>query len=229
MPDPLNDVSDHKSFGNESIIQSENVLVETDISDSQNHDTDSFVSAEDNVELEGIKMQDSESQEQANNAIFSCIHCDKTFDCQDDLTKHKTFVRCHLKAATLSRNFNSEGSLDRTVSKKSTSSKSRHAQWQLAVQLASGSTTGKFSCSYCDYRNDKEYYMEIHERIHTGEKPFKCSQCDKNFASKTILTRHEQFHKKKTQKTEEEGSDFFLSAVRESKAKNPRLQHVPIF
>ena len=45
-------------------------------------------------------------------------------------------------------------------------------------------------CSYCDKSFTLKGAKTIHERRHTGEKPHKCSSCDKSFARKDYLKKH---------------------------------------
>ncbi|XP_075135590.1 uncharacterized protein LOC142210387 [Leptodactylus fuscus] len=51
-----------------------------------------------------------------------------------------------------------------------------------------------FSCPECQesYRYKSE--LDRHQRIHTGDKPFSCSHCAKHYSSKSALVRHQRTH-----------------------------------
>jgi uncharacterized Zn-finger protein len=34
----------------------------------------------------------------------------------------------------------------------------------------------------------------LHERVHTGERPFKCKYCEKRFVALYHLTKHKRIH-----------------------------------
>ncbi|XP_059045021.1 zinc finger protein 717-like [Achroia grisella] len=49
-------------------------------------------------------------------------------------------------------------------------------------------------CSYCEYRGSNPELVKIHERIHTGEKPFVCSTCGSGFHRRSTYLQHIAIH-----------------------------------
>ncbi len=58
-----------------------------------------------------------------------------------------------------------------------------------------------FPCSFCAKVFTRQSYQADHERIHTGTKPFLCTDCHKSFRCKRNLVQHKKIHLSKTQKS----------------------------
>lgn len=51
-----------------------------------------------------------------------------------------------------------------------------------------------FQCSICLKHFAQRYYLQIHNRTHTGEKPFHCDLCPKRFVRRDTLQIHRRSH-----------------------------------
>ncbi|KAM4034751.1 uncharacterized protein ACNLHF_021439 [Anomaloglossus baeobatrachus] len=51
-----------------------------------------------------------------------------------------------------------------------------------------------FSCSECGKYYNQKSILVRHEKIHTGDKPYSCSECGKCFLQKSVLVNHQRSH-----------------------------------
>lgn len=66
-----------------------------------------------------------------------------------------------------------------------------------------------YACDQCDYKCICQSDLKRHYMKHTGEKPFKCDTCDKSFAQSNTLKQHKRLHEENKQQVCKECGKHF--------------------
>ncbi|XP_066538491.1 zinc finger protein 1035 [Hoplias malabaricus] len=165
------------------------------------------------VRIEKINVNqfggDWQSQVQQSNEVFECKVCSKQFPAKTSLARHIAMLHTTIKPYSCKKcgnMFSSQKSLSRHVlmvnCKRSTENILKPPQPNTSIQPCREtskilqriqghySSKFKFNCEYCPRRFKTQSQLSLHNRLHTGEKPYGCPRCGECFIRRDYLQRH---------------------------------------
>lgn len=112
---------------------------------------------------------------------FKCSHCEKLFLSKSTLNIH---LRIHLEARPYS-------CPKCTMSFRQKTDLTHHD-----ASIHTPAEEYRYQCEVCNKKFARQYSLNLHTKLHTGEKEHKCEFCDKGFRASSYLKVHLRTHTK---------------------------------
>jgi KRAB domain-containing zinc finger protein len=144
---------------------------------------------------------------------YSCEICQKSFATNSHWSKHKKSIAHLKKQESMNFSWGDQIKVDELLNEfvdnkkehivEEIGYKSYITEEDIEVNVKEEAKEGEkqgnevitsYSCRFCEKSFSNESKLNVHESVHTGEKPFKCDICQKAFSKKSNLIVHTRIH-----------------------------------
>ncbi|KAH8243914.1 hypothetical protein KR032_011299 [Drosophila birchii] len=144
------------------------------------------------------KTADMAAQEFANESsgtgLLTCEHCPRAFKRQDTLRRHMLAFHPNVTLA--------DGHETQDNSPRKRVAKRRDCPYcglsfpasSLTIHIRRHTGDNPYKCTQCEKAYPRSQDLTLHMRQHTGERPSQCKICSKKFISQNKLARHMRLH-----------------------------------
>ncbi|KAH8288561.1 hypothetical protein KR054_005461 [Drosophila jambulina] len=134
------------------------------------------------------------ASESSGTGLLTCEHCPRTFKRQDTLRRH--MLAFHPDAPLAGGHEAQDNSPRKRVAKR------RDCPYcglsfpasSLTIHIRRHTGENPYKCTQCEKAYPRSQDLTLHMRQHTGERPSQCKICSKKFISQNKLARHMRLH-----------------------------------